>query len=72
MGLCGKCSVSVYVCCGVCMCASLIPRPCTFVACSMKFLQKVWSSLSCDACRRRIFTSHPAYSTIANIAVLQR
>ena len=29
---------------------SLVPGPCTFVACSMKFVQKAWPILSHDAC----------------------
>ena len=28
---------------------SLVPRPCAFVTCSMKFVQKTWSILSHDA-----------------------
>ena len=52
---------------------SLIPRPCTLVACSMKLAQKAWSTLSCDVCRRRIFTSHPAYSDhrVAEISTMK-
>ena len=30
---------------------SLVPRPCVFVACSTKFMQKAWAHSSCDVCR---------------------
>ena len=29
---------------------SLVPRPCAFVACSMKFAQRAWARSSCDVC----------------------
>ena len=37
---------------------SLIPRPCTFVVCSMKFTQRAWARSSRDAYHRRHFMSH--------------
>ena len=33
------------------VCVSLVPRPCTFVACSTKFMQKAWARLSHDVSR---------------------
>ena len=30
---------------------SFVPRPCAFVACSMKFTQRAWARSSCDLCR---------------------
>ena len=30
---------------------SLVPRPCTLVACSMIFTQRAWARSSCDVCR---------------------
>ena len=30
---------------------SLVPRPCTFVACSTKFAQRAWARSSRDVCR---------------------
>ena len=34
----------------VCFYGSLIPRPCTFVACSTKFMQRAWACSSRDVC----------------------
>ena len=31
--------------------SSLVPRPCTFVACSTKFAQRAWAHSSRDVCR---------------------
>ena len=39
------------------ICYSAIGQVCAFVTCSTKFVQKAWSILSLDACRRCIFTS---------------
>ena len=36
---------------------SLVPRPCTFVACSTKFAQRAWARSSCDVCHSRVFMS---------------
>ena len=34
---------------------SLVPRPCTFIACSTKFMQRAWARSSRDVCRRTRF-----------------
>ena len=45
------------LCLCVCVCVfarvliSLVPRPCEFVACSTKFVQRAWARSSCDGCR---------------------
>ena len=35
----------------MCVCVSLVPRPCAFVACSTKFAQRAWARSSRDVCR---------------------
>ena len=46
---------------------SLIPRPCAFVACSMKFAQRAWAHSSCHVCHSDVFLRHNCLQTLNDI-----